>query len=235
MFDQISENIWNMMKDKVQFGFTTSRYCPYKHENLKLLLTKGGVYFFTKEGKSIEEECLYIGVSKESIFSRIKAHRNSLINPERKNELTGKKFLKANLSLDTIFDVWFITLEDLSLDKDNEFFNKALISIEHSLMYHLKPLLFQTNTSKLPKPRKKSAARLKKIFELTLLCDEFLGQTNSEFTIPKLKKEFEASYYEAKLLNDIIKEKVNENEIVLIKKGKPNIYRKRPELRLAAA
>jgi hypothetical protein len=100
-----------------------------------------GIYFFYPKGcnPAIDPmRPIYIGETTNSVQSRLRNHKSSLIDPSWKVECTGKKFIAAGIDLDTEFDVYYIDAKLLNIDTRQE-----SIFAETAFMVHLKPLVWK--------------------------------------------------------------------------------------------
>ena len=82
---------------------------------------EAGIYFLYEAGCVPNESTpIYIGESMKCVVQRILNHKKSLSAPEWKTELTGKKFLKANIPLSINMDVYYIPAKALGIVNKKE-------------------------------------------------------------------------------------------------------------------
>lgn len=100
-----------------------------------------GIYFFYPKGHDVSAnpmQPIYVGETTNSIQSRLRNHKKSLVDPSWKVECTGKKFIDADIDLDTEFDVYYIDAKVLGINT-----RKESLLAESSFQTHLRPLVWE--------------------------------------------------------------------------------------------
>jgi hypothetical protein len=138
--DTLAKTAWDACKEHIKYAYTFNRLSK---SNNSLSSTVKGIYFFTKKGKAPGvNTCIYVGETfskskNDGISKRIWRHKKSLNDPEWKAELTGKKFLNSNLSVDVEMDLWYIDANDIGIND-----KQSSRSIEQLIQKHLKPVVW---------------------------------------------------------------------------------------------
>ena len=138
--DTLAKSAWEACKPHIKYAYSFSRNTE---SNTSLAGKIKGIYFFTEKGKEpAPDHCIYVGETYTNqkyngINWRVNLHRKSLNDPEWKTELTGKKFLKANLDLDIEMDLWYIDALDIGIND-----KQSARSIEQLIQKHLKPVVW---------------------------------------------------------------------------------------------
>lgn len=82
-------------------------------------LSRHGIYIICEHGSKPWDDVpvvFYVGQTKVCFIGRIKNHLFSLLNPEKKNESTGRSFCKFGIDSTQIFDVYVIDSEILGIE-----------------------------------------------------------------------------------------------------------------------